>query len=332
MATRSLATVFGGSGFIGRYVVQRLAQRGFVIRVAVRNPNTAGFLKPMGPVGTISPLATPITDEAAVHRAVEGAQLVVNLAGILAERRSGDFTRIHAEGAACVARLSAAAGVLRLVHLSAIGSDPASASKYGASKAAGEAAVHQAYPTASILRPSVVFGLEDQFFNRFAKMAQILPFMPVISGNSKFQPVYVGDVADAIMACLARADTAGQIYELGGPRIWTFREILAYILQETARRRQMIDIPPAIARLQARLGELVPGKPFTRDQLLMLQRDNVVSAGAPGLPELGIVPTPLELVVPSYLRRYRPGGGKRIYPHDEKGNRPDLSFSAEAQS
>jgi len=329
MATRDVAAVFGGSGFIGRYVVKRLAHRGFVVRVAVRDPVAAGFLKTMGAVGQIVPLYAPVTEEPDVHRAVQGAELVVNLVGILAESRAGDFQRIHADAPERIARLSAAAGVLRLIHISAIGADPASPSRYGASKAAGEAAVRQAYPAATILRPSIVFGAEDQFFNRFATMAQMLPVMPVIAGESRFQPVFVGDVADAVMAALVRADAPGALFELGGPRVWTFREILAYILEETQRHRPMLTVPMELARLQARLAELLPGKPFTRDQLLMLQRDNVVAADMPGLPELGIVPTPVELVVPSYISRFRPGGGRRMLPPEEKkGRNPDLFFTS----
>ncbi len=327
MATRSVATVFGGSGFLGRYVVRRLAQKGYVVRVAVRDPMSAGFLKTMGVVGQIVPLFAPLADEPAVHRAVQGAALAVNLVGILAEQRKGDFQRVHVEGAERVARLAAAAGVLRLVHVSAIGADAASPSRYGATKAAGEAAVRQAYPTATVLRPSIVFGQEDQFFNRFAWMAQMLPVMPVIAGATRFQPVYVGDVADAVMAVLARADTAGELFELGGPRVWSFREILEYVLAQTARRRPLINVPMGLARLQARIGELLPWKPLTRDQLLMLQRDNVVAAGVPGLPELGIVPTPVELMVPSYISRFRSGGGRRIFPREAGiGDKADLSF------
>jgi uncharacterized protein YbjT (DUF2867 family) len=310
MATRDVATVFGGSGFLGRYVVQRLAAAGYVTRVAVRDPEGAMFLRPMGRVGQIVPLYCDLAKEATVHRAVEGAELVVNLVGILAERRSGDFTRLQAEGAGRVARLAAAAGVQRMVHVSAIGADPASPSRYASSKAAGEAAVREAFPAATILRPSLIFGAEDQFFNRFAAMAQLLPFMPVIAGDTKMQPVYVGDVADAAMAALIGADAAGKIYELGGPRVWSFREILAWILVQTRRERRLIGIPMGLARLQASLAELLPSKPFTRDQLLLLSRDNVVTQGTPGLAELGIVPTPVELIVPAYLERYRPGGGK----------------------
>jgi uncharacterized protein YbjT (DUF2867 family) len=324
MATRIVATVFGGSGFIGRAVVQRLARQGFVVRVAVRDPTAAGEMKPMGVVGQIVPLYADVGNEPTVERAVEEAALVVNLVGILAERRAGDFERIHVEGAGRIGRLAAAAGVGRVVHVSAIGADPASPSRYGTSKAAGEAQVRAGFPAATILRPSIVFGPEDQFFNRFATMAQMLPVMPVIAGETRFQPVYLGDVADAVTAVAARAATAGMIFELGGPRIWTFREILDYILTETRRRRPMVAVPMGLARLQARFAELLPGKPLTRDQLLMLQRDNVVLPGMPGLAELGIVPTPLELVVPSYIDRFRPGGGRRGAPAGTIGHESDL--------
>jgi NADH dehydrogenase len=324
-ATRSVAAVFGGAGFIGRYVVKRLAQRGYVVRVAVRDPEGARFLKMAGAVGQIVPLFASVTNEATVARAVEGAQVVVNCVGILAETRRGEFDAIHAEGAGRVARLAAASGAGALVHLSAIGADPAGPSRYAASKAAGEAAVRQGFAAATILRPSVVFGPEDQFFNRFAAMAQLSPVMPVIAGATRLQPVYVGDVADAALAALDRADSAGALYELGGPRVWTFREILEYILKETRRERRLVTLSPGLARLQASILERLPGRLLTRDQLLMLERDNVVAAGVPGLPELGIVPTPVELVVPRYLRRYRPGGGKRdILPEELKGAVSDL--------
>jgi NADH dehydrogenase len=311
MAARSVATVFGGSGFIGRYVVKRLAARGHVVRVAVRDPEAARFLKPMGTVGQIVPLYAPIQHEAEVLRAVDGAELVVNLVGILAERRAGDFQRIHAEGAGRVARLAGAAGAKRLVHMSAIGADPASPSRYGASKAAGEQAVRAAFPAATILRPSLVFGPEDHLFNRFATMAQLLWVMPVVCGATRLQPVYVGDVADAVLAGLTRPDAVGAVYELAGPRALSMRELLVYILAETARDRPLIPVPSALAWLHAAILEHLPGKLLTCDQLRMLQRDNLPTPGMPGLAELGIVPTPMELVVPSYLRRYRPGGGQR---------------------
>ena len=311
MPTRSVATVFGGSGFIGRYVVKRLAAAGHVVRVAGRNTERAKDLMVTGRVGQVIPLYVSLANEPTIQRAVEGADIVVNLVGILSERRAGDFQRLQAEGSAHIAGAAAANSVGRMVQISAIGADPASPSLYGRTKAAGEVAVRQAMPNATILRPSIIFGVEDQFFNRFGAMAMTLPIMPVICGATRFQPVYVGDVADAIMAALTRDDTRGMTYELGGPRIYTFKELLAYILHETRRHRPLWNIPPALARLQARLGELVPGKPFTRDQLAMLGRDNIANPGLPGLAELGITPTPIELVVPSYLDRYRVGGGKR---------------------
>ena len=307
MATRSVATVFGGSGFLGRYVVKRLAAAGYVVRVAVRDPVRAQFLKPMGRVGQIVPLFASLSQEPTVQRAVEEADLVVNLVGILSERHAGDFRRTHVEGAGRVARLAAGAGARKLVHISAIGADPASPSLYARTKAEGEQAVRQAFPAATILRPSIMFGYEDNFFNRFATLARLSPVMPVISGGTRFQPVYVGDVADAVMAALTQAETAGAIYELGGPRVWSFREILAFILRETRRHKRLVDVPPAVARLLAAL----PGAPVTKDQLLLLARDNVVAEGMPGLAALGITPTPVELIVPDYLMRYRPGGGRR---------------------
>ena len=311
MATRSVATVFGGSGFIGRYVVKRLAAAGHVVRVAGRDTERAKDLMMAGQVGQVVPLYVSLANPGTVQRAVEGADLIVNLAGILSERRPGDFHRVQAEGPGAIARAAASAGVHRLVHVSAIGADAASPSLYAQTKAAGEAAVRQDFPRATILRPSLVFGPEDAFFNRFGAMAMSLPVMPVICGDTKFQPVYVGDVADAAMAALHRDDAQGVLYELGGPRVWTFRELLAWILHETRRHRHLLEVPMGLARLQARLGELIPGKPFTRDQLLLLQRDNVASQGQPGLAELGVVPTPVELIVPFYLDRYRTGGGKR---------------------
>jgi len=308
---RKVATVFGGSGFIGRYVVQRLAGLGYIVRVAVTDPAAARFLQTQGQVGQIVPLAASIADPAAVARAVAGADLVVNLVGILFERKPGDFQRLQADGPGTVARLSAEAGVEHLVQVSAIGADAASPSAYGRTKAAGEAAVRAAFPQAVILRPSIVFGPEDQFFNRFAGMARLLPFMPVVAGGTRFQPVYVGDVADAVVAAATRDDAAGRTFELGGPRTMTFREVLRFILDTTGHRRPMIALPDGLVRLQARLSEFLPNPPLTRDQLVMLQRDNVVSAGTPGLAELGIAPKSVEAVVPGYLARFRPGGGRR---------------------
>ncbi|MBV9748123.1 MAG: complex I NDUFA9 subunit family protein [Acetobacteraceae bacterium] len=311
MATRSVAAVFGGSGFIGRYVVKRLAAQGYVVRVCGRNTESAKALMTAGRVGQVVPLYVSLTNPATIERAIEGANVAVNLVGILAERHPGDFQRIQADGAGRIARAAAAAGVARMVQVSAIGADPDGPSAYAKTKAGGEAQVRAAMPGAVVLRPSVVFGAEDQFFNRFGQIAMLSPVMPVIHGETRFQPVYVGDVADAVAAALTREDALGALYELGGPRIYTFRELLDYVLRETRRRRRLLTVPLSLARLQARISEWIPGKPLTRDQLLLLARDNVVSPGVPGLEALGITPTPLELVVPPYLDRYRPGGGKR---------------------
>jgi uncharacterized protein YbjT (DUF2867 family) len=309
MATRKVATVFGGSGFLGRYVVKRLLADEYIVRVPVRDPESAMSLRPMGRVGQLVPLYATLTDPATIARGVEEAELVVNLVGILAEHRAGDFERIHADGAGLVAAAASRAGAQRLVHVSAIGASPDSVSRYASSKGRGEVAVRRAFPAATILRPSIVFGAEDKFFNRFGRMAQTLPFLPVICGNARFQPVYVGDVADAVHVALTQPGHEGLIYELGGPEVISFRDLLRAILTITQRHKPLIEVPYAVAKLQAAIAEHLPGKPFTRDQLLLLRSDNVVTPGSPGLAELGIAPTSYELVVPSYLSRYRPGGG-----------------------
>jgi NADH dehydrogenase len=300
---RRVATVFGGSGFIGRHIVQRLAAKGFVVRVAVRRVPGALFLQTMGDPGQIVPLYAPLGAEALVARATEGAELVVNATGLLSEKRKGDFTRVHAEGAGRIARLAASSGARQVVHLSAIGADAASPSAYGRSKAEGEAAVRAAFSRAVILRPSIVFGPEDAFFNRFAAMAGFLPVLPIVGADVKFQPVYVGDVAAAVQAALS-AEAAGKTFELGGPEVRTFRQLLEYMLKIIGRKRVVMDLPPGVARLQAQLLQRLPGKLLTTDQIKLLQRDNIVTPGAPGLAALGIVPTPMDLVVPGYLRRY----------------------------
>ncbi|MGG5808666.1 complex I NDUFA9 subunit family protein [Falsiroseomonas sp. CW058] len=311
MMERKVATVFGGSGFIGRYVVQRLAAQDYIVRIATRNPAAARFLQTQGRVGQIVPLAASVTDEAAIARAVEGAQVVVNLVGILHEGRASDFMRIQGEGPGKVARAAAAAGAQAMVHLSAIGADSESPSLYARSKALGEQAVLGAFPAATILRPSVVFGPEDGFFNRFAGLAALLPFMPVVSGGTRFQPVYVGDVADAVAAALARPEARGRTYELGGPRVMTMREVLTYVLDVTRRRRRLVDMPAGLMSFQASILEKLPNPQITRDQLLLLGRDNVVAEEAAGLAELGIAPKSVEMVVPGYLTRFRVGGGRR---------------------
>jgi NADH dehydrogenase len=296
--------VFGGSGFIGRHLVRRLAEQGHTIRVAVRNPDEALFLKVMGRVGHIVPVAANVTDEASVARAVAGSDWVVNLVGILAEgggRRS--FERVHAQGAANIAKAAAAVGVERLVHISALGASADSSAKYGKSKAKGEAAVRAAFPAAVILRPSIVFGPEDNFFNMFARMAKFSPILPVI--DTSFQPVYVGDVADAIVAGLTHDDALGGTFELGGPEILTGRRVMELVVKYTGRKRCLITAPFWLLAIEGLVLQFLPGKLLTADQVLMLHTHNVVSAGAKTLADLGIQATPVEAILPNYLNRYR---------------------------
>ena len=303
------ATVFGGAGFIGRYVVRDLARAGWVVRAAVRRPAEALFLKPMGDVGQVTPVAANLRDEASVAAAVAGADCVINLVGVLYPRGRQSFAAVHAEGAGRVARAAASAGVVRLIHVSALGADPQSRSAYARSKAAGEQAVRSAFAAATIMRPSIVFGPEDDFFNRFARLAELLPALPLIGGGrTRFQPVYVGDVAAAIVGAIDLPAAAGRTYELGGPRIYSFRELLELLLQTIRRDRLLLSVPWGVARLQATLLELLPVPPLTRDQVTLLQSDNVVSPGASGLADLGITPTAAEIILPTYLDRFRRHG------------------------
>ncbi len=302
-------TVIGGSGFIGRHVIRRLANGGAVIAAVARHASAAGFLRPMGDVGQIATINASLADEAALSAALAGSEAVVNAAGILYESGTQTFEEVHHLGPARLARLAQAAGARHFIHLSAIGADPQSPSAYARSKAAGEAAVLSAFPAAVILRPSLVFGPEDDFFNRFAAMARYLPALPLIGGGrTRFQPVYVGDVADAVIAALGRADAAGRLFELGGPRRYTFKELLEILLHEVRRKRLLLNIPFGIAAAEAAILEKLPHPLLTRDQVKLLERDNVVSPERPGLQDLGIAPTALEVVLPTYMDRFRRGG------------------------
>jgi len=302
-------TVFGGSGFVGRHVVRRLAARGDVVRVAVRDPVAAAFLKPMGNVGQVVPMRVEIADAGAVAEALRGADTAINLVGILRETGRQRFDAVQGEGAERLAAAARDAGVARFVQVSAIGADAASDSAYGRSKAAGEAGVRRHYPDAPILRPSVVFGPEDDFFNRFAQLAQLAPAVPLVGGgHTRFQPVYVGDVADAVLRVLDSPAASGRIYELGGPRTMTFREVIEFVLVQTGRRPALVNLPFGVASMLAAIMEKLPAPQLTRDQVRLLRRDNVAAQGAPGLRELGIEPTPVEAVVPAYLEIYRRGG------------------------
>jgi NADH dehydrogenase len=309
---KQVVTVFGGTGFIGRHLVEKLAQAGATLRVVTRDPDRAGFLRPMGDVGQIAILPYA-DDEAGLSRLIDGSMGVVNLLGILFERRSGEFMRVHRDMAQRIAEAARTTGVRRLVHMSAIGADPNGEALYAQSKGEGEAAVKAAFPEVSIIRPSIVFGPGDGFFSRFAQMSVMSPFLPLIDGGtSRFQPVYVGDVAEAMLRCLESDAHQGKTFELGGPRARTFAELLRYTLETVNRRRLLLPLPSNIAAIQARFFELLPNPPLTRDQLKMLKKDNVVSEGALTLGDLGIKPTPMEVIVPTYLKPFaRP---RRVSP------------------
>jgi NADH dehydrogenase len=327
MTSARRVTVFGGSGFIGRYVVQRLAQLGAVIAVVGPRASRARTLLTMGDVGQIALINGALSQERLVRESLAGADTVINLVGILSEHGRQTFEAVQHQGAATVARLAAEAGVKKFVQMSALGADPHSRSRYARSKAAGEAAVLQHFPHATIFRPSVVFGPEDDFFNRFAKLAQLSPFLPLIGGGkSRFQPVYVGDVADAIVIAVQSSATEGRVFELGGPTIFSFRELMELLLMEldanetdgVLKRHAMLGIPFPVASVMALASDMVWSLPFarqllgppplTRDQLLLLRGDNIVDPSHAGFAELGIVPTAPELILPTYLARYRRGG------------------------
>jgi len=308
MATK-IITLFGGSGFLGRYVVRHLARQGHVLRIAVRHPEQALFLKPLGDVGQITPIPASLLHEESIREAVRGADAVANLVGILYESGKVTFQAVHVEGAKRVATAAAQAGVRNLVHVSAIGADAGAPARYAKSKAAGETAVLSAFPKASIVRPSIVIGPEDDFFNRFGAMARMSPALPLIGGGkTRFQPVYVGDVGLAIAKLLLAPGHGGKVYELGGPQVFTFRQLMELLLQEIARKRCLVNVPSGMASFQARFLELLPKPPLTRDQVLMLQQDNVVGADAAGFKQLGIEPQAIEAILPTYLDKYRRGG------------------------
>jgi NADH dehydrogenase len=314
-----LATVFGGSGFIGRHVVQRLAAAGWRVRVATRDPEGAIYLRPRGDVGQVEPVYADLAKDFSVQAAVERADLVINLVGILYERGRRSFQAIHVDGAARIAAAAKAAGVAQLIHVSALGADSASPSSYARSKAEGEKAVLEAFPKAVILRPSVVFGPEDDFFNRFASLTGISPVLPVFlndgfrlkgfgidvwgSGGTKFQPVYVGDVAEALLTAI-KGGFEGKTFELAGPRVYSMKQIMELTMQASGRKRCLLPLPMLIAKLQAPFLALLPNPPLTPDQVRLLSHDNLAS-GAPGFKQLGIVPQDAEAIVPSYLARFK---------------------------
>ena len=310
-----IVTIFGGSGFIGRHVAQRMAREGWRVRVAVRRPNEAHFVRPYGFVGQVEPIQANIRDDDSTRRVVAGATAVINCVGVLAESGKQTFDALLDDGAARIARVAAEEGVARLVHVSAIGADERSDSEYAAAKGRGEAAVRDAFPDAVILRPSIVFGVDDGFFNKFGAMARLSPVLPLVGPNTRFQPVYVDDVAAAAqVGALGRA--APGIYELGGPEVATFRELMQRLLGVIQRRRMLVALPTGLARLNARIldglqglsGGLFSNSLITRDQVRLLAHDNVASPDMPGLAELGIAPTAMGAILESYLYVYRPHG------------------------
>lgn len=310
-----LVTIYGGSGFVGRQVARRMAKLGWRVRVAVRRPNEALFVKPYGAVGQVEPVLCNIRDDASVRAAMAGADAVVNCVGILNRSGRNTFDAVQTEGAGRVARIAAESGVGNLVHISAIGADAASASAYQRSKAEGETAVRDAFPGAVILRPSIIFGADDMFFNRFASMSRFTPILPLVGPRTKFQPVFVEDVAEAAVLGATGQAKSG-VYELGGPDVKSFREWMDVMLGVIGRRKLVLGMPFWKARIlggildfvQIATGGIVENKILTRDQVRSLATDNVVSEGAQTLADLGIRPTPAAAVLPDYLWRFRPSG------------------------
>lgn len=304
--TNKIITVVGGTGFIGRYAVKLLAKAGYTIRVIARHTDRAAALKTTGEVGQIVPVYGDLAKPETLEGKLEGSYAVINLVGVLFESGKQNFSALHAQGAEKLAKLAKAAGAKKFIHISAIGVDKAHPSKYARTKATGEKAVIAAFPEASILRPSIVFGAEDGFYNKFASMAVYSPALPLIGGgNTRFQPVYVMDIARAVLACVQQDNFKGQVFELGGPNVYTFRQILEYILAVTGRKRKLVYLPTGIASIMGLFSEALPAPPLTRDQVKLLGYDNIVSPDAKGFMQLGITPTAAEAVVPGYLARYR---------------------------
>ncbi len=306
-----LVTIFGCGGFLGRYVAEEALDRGWRVRAAERNPANATRIKPLGNLGQTQFISTDILNASSVARAVAGADAVVNLVGTF----GSSMQAIHVDGARNIAQAALDAGVRQLVHISAIGADAQSPARYGQTKAAGEQAVKEAFPDATILRPSVAFGPEDEFINRFAALIRTAPVVPVISGDTKFQPVFAGDIGKAIGVILDKPQThAGAVYELGGPEVLSMRELFEWIAQETGRDRTFIDVPDFAAKAIAIGTGFLPNAPIDTDQLKMLSRDNVAAAGTPGFETLGISPISLKVLAPRYLTSYRNSGrfGRRL--------------------
>ena len=319
-----LITVFGASGFIGSYVVKRLAKQGYLVRAAVRDPSGASFLKPMGDVGQVTPVQANVRNKESIIKVIDGADGVINLVGIFRQTGKQRFDSVHCQGAKNVAQAAADVGSRFLVHMSALGASPRSSSMYAQSKAAGEKAVTEAFPKVTIMRPSIVFGPQDNFFNRLAALACFSPVMPVLGcpypkynagkidlfgdGGALFQPVYAGDVADAIVRTIENDIYVGKIWELGGPEVFSFKEIIEKILHNTGRKNFLMPVPFGLASIVAFLAELLPVPPLTRDQVTLLRNNSVPDGGANGFLPFDITPTSVDVMLPSYLDKYCKGG------------------------
>jgi NADH dehydrogenase len=310
-----LVTIFGGAGFIGRHLIRSLAAKGYRIRVVSRTPGHCGHLQPLGDVGQIIVQSADLADEQALTALLRGSSAAINLIGILYETSKQRFDDVHGKLPGRIARAAAEAGVGHMVQLSAIGADPQSSSAYARSKADGERAVREAFAPAVILRPSIVIGPEDDFFNRFAAMARLSPALPLIGGGkTRFQPIYVADVSAAIVKALELDSGKGEVFELGGPKIYTFAELMRYMLAVIGRKRWLMNVSFGLAGLKARFLELLPHPLLTRDQVELLKSDNVVDEAAKTLADLKIVPTPIETIVPTYLARYRSSPARPVLP------------------
>lgn len=311
-AKNQLVTIFGGSGFVGTQLVQMLLHRGYRIRVAVRRPDLAGHLRPLGDVGQVLPIQANLRSPESVQHAVKGASIVINLVGVGFERGKQRFDTVHVEGARLVAQAAAAAGAETLIHMSILGADAQSPSAAARSRAAGEAEVFKAFPEAIVMRPSLIFGPGDGFFNLMASLARLFPVLPLIGGRSRFQPVYVKDVAEAFVVAVEGGVKTGRVYELGGPDIETYRELMQRVLRDTGRSNLLLPLSPGLAKLLALPMGLLPTPLLTGDQVDQLQVDNVVSEAAlrerRTLAAFGITPTPMEAVLPAYLWRFKKNG------------------------
>jgi uncharacterized protein YbjT (DUF2867 family) len=299
-------TIFGGSGFVGTQIVQKFADSGAQVRVAVRNPLAAQYLKPLGEVGQINIVQVSLSSDADIIEVMKGSDVVINLVGILYETGSQTFEAVHVEGAKRIAKAASKLGVPKLIHMSSLGVIKKSRSLYSSSKARGEEAVLKAFPNATIIRPSIIFGPKDAFFNRFAQMAVTSPFLPLIGGGkTKMQPIYVGDVADSFIRACVKPEAQGKVYELGGPSVYTFRDLMEFLLKTINRKRLLITIPFSVAKGLARIAQYFPGVPLTPDQVELIKTDNVVSPTSLHAEDLGVYPKALEAIVPAYLERYR---------------------------